>query len=358
VAAQSYGGAISLLDIARPDDHPSYRLLPVPVAHAVFTPDNRSLVAAEWDGGISQWDLRTLHNTRRWLAGTTNTASRLRPLTTALAPDGTKAVTSDSTDSFTVRDLVTGQTTNVPANNTVFDDFLFTENGRFLLAVQNRVTGERSPDPRLKDTAVDVQIFDTFSWQLAGSLAFKTATTFERPTGVFTTGHPNSLVSDIHGVLKLWDVTRIDAPAHTLRSPQNLPALNLWFSSTVSPDRRWFAAGHAGGSVFLWDLQSSQISRVLDGHTHFLRSLAFSPDGTRLATANMGGKPMKLWELEDGEELITLPGEGFAFRGAAFSPDGRFLMARNRNGVLHLWSAPSWSEITPAAAKPASEAEH
>ena len=131
-----------------------------------------------------------------------------------------------------------------------------------------------------------------------------------------------------------------------------------WFSVAVSPNHRWLAAGSGGGSAYLWDLQSSQISRVLGGHTHFLRSVAFSPDGTRLATANMGGKPMKLWELEDGEELITLPGEGFAFRGAAFSPDGRFLVARNRNGVLHLWSAPSWSEIASTAAKHPSEAEN
>jgi hypothetical protein len=41
------------------------------------------------------------------------------------------------------------------------------------------------------------------------------------------------------------------------------------------------------------------------------------------------------------------------FGFVAFSPDGQTLMARNRQGQLHIWSAPSMEEINKAdAAKP------
>jgi WD40 repeat protein len=161
---------------------------------------------------------------------------------------------------------------------------------------------------------------------------------------------PDSVVIDIEGDLQIWDVTKLESPVGTLRAPELVPGW-FWFSTATSPDGRWLAAGHAVGSVSIWNLATSQLTRTLGGHTHFLRALSFSPDGTRLATANMGGKPMKLWELEDGEELLTLPGEGFAFRMAAHSRDGQFLMAYNRDGALHLWSAPSWEEIAAAEAK-------
>ena len=50
------------------------------------------------------------------------------------------------------------------------------------------------------------------------------------------------------------------------------------------------------------------------------------------------------------QEVLTLAGEGTMFRFVAFSPDGQTLMARNNQGQLHIWSAPSLETIEKAEA--------
>ena len=47
----------------------------------------------------------------------------------------------------------------------------------------------------------------------------------------------------------------------------------------------------------------------------------------------------------DFEPLLTLPGSGTLFTSSAMSPDGNTIGARNAQGRLFLWRAPSWAEI-------------
>src|SRR5205085_2061417 len=60
-------------------------------------------------------------------------------------------------------------------------------------------------------------------------------------------------------------------------------------------------------------------------------TLAFTPDGSRLASAHPGdgGAPgeLKIWETASGQELLTLRVPGRSVSGPAFSPDGRRLSA-------------------------------
>jgi WD40 repeat protein len=95
----------------------------------------------------------------------------------------------------------------------------------------------------------------------------------------------------------------------------------------------------------VWDAESGKSLRAVRAHHGILSSLAYSPDGARLATTALdltGGKGrVKLWDAESGTELLSLPGQF----SVAFSPDGRRLAAAaagaiTEPGAVQVWDAP------------------
>ena len=77
------------------------------------------------------------------------------------------------------------------------------------------------------------------------------------------------------------------------------------------------------------------------GHTGYVRSVAFSPDGQRLATGGTGST--KIWDSATGKELLALKGHAGFVRSVAFSPDGQRLASGNEDGSIHLWETMSVS---------------
>src|SRR5262249_59881932 len=86
----------------------------------------------------------------------------------------------------------------------------------------------------------------------------------------------------------------------------------------------------------LWDLSSGLPRSTLRGHTGAFRAVAFSPDGSLLASAADDGM-IKLWDVTEGRELVTLRGHADWVWQVAFSPDGRRLLSGGANGPVKLW---------------------
>lgn len=72
-------------------------------------------------------------------------------------------------------------------------------------------------------------------------------------------------------------------------------------AAVFSSDGRSVLAG-AGKSVVLWDVETGEEQRVFEGHTHALRSIACSPDGTRAVTSSYD-MTVRLWDLATGQQL-------------------------------------------------------
>jgi WD40 repeat protein len=67
-----------------------------------------------------------------------------------------------------------------------------------------------------------------------------------------------------------------------------------------------------------------------------------------LAIGSDGNEAVKLWDLASLQELLTLEGQGSGFGSVTFSPDGNSLASSNSQGILHVWTAPSWAEVAAA----------
>jgi WD40 repeat protein len=95
-------------------------------------------------------------------------------------------------------------------------------------------------------------------------------------------------------------------------------------SVAFSPDGLRLASASYDGTVKVWDSATGQESLTLKGHTGEVNSVTFSPDGQRLASAS-SDQTVKVWDAATGEESLTLKGHTRGVTSVAFSPDGQRL---------------------------------
>jgi WD40 repeat protein len=115
------------------------------------------------------------------------------------------------------------------------------------------------------------------------------------------------------------------------------------FSVAFSPDGRRLASGSADRTLRIWDTATGTQLASLSGHEGPITSLAFSPDGGRVVTGSWD-TTLKVWDVSSprpGEyrELRGLQGHSASVYRVAYSPDGRLILSTSRDQTLRVWDA-------------------
>ena len=76
----------------------------------------------------------------------------------------------------------------------------------------------------------------------------------------------------------------------------------------------------------LWDAATGAALQALEGHTDWVWSVAFSPDGKQVVSESKD-VTVRLWDAATGAPLLTLAGhtDWRSVNSVAFSPDGNLL---------------------------------
>ncbi len=109
-------------------------------------------------------------------------------------------------------------------------------------------------------------------------------------------------------------------------------------SVAFSPNGLRLASASWDGTVKVWSVATGLEVRTFKGHTGLVISVAFSPDGTRLASAS-GDGTVKVWDAATGQEPITLKGHTSVVASVAFSPDGLRLASGAADLTVKVWDA-------------------
>ena len=151
------------------------------------------------------------------------------------------------------------------------------------------------------------------------------------------------LLTVVGGTVKTWEaatgklVLSLDLRTHFVTSV------------AFSPDGKWLAAGTGEvqehrGEIILWDVASGKEIRTIRSQQKGALIVAFSPDGKRLAAGCLEGG-LKLWDPTSGKDVLTFGGRKEGATTLAFSPDGKWLASATGEETVKVWTAATGEEV-------------
>lgn len=271
-----------------------------------FSPDSRWLAAGAPDGRVHLWDATTGHP-ERILEG-----HGRRILTLAFSGDDRWLATGDDAGEVRLWDLASGSARVLAAHAKQVNQLAFSQDGAWLASASEdrtaRVWNVATGEPRV----------------LPGHDEGVTTVAFSPDGKRLVTG------SRDHS-LRFWNLETGQGHRQEAGGAGVLQVL-------YSPNGELVASrSDKDGRVMLWDGRTGEPRdvHVLDGHQGEVLNLAFSPDGTRLASASVDAT-VRVWDVATGESRV-LRGHAGNVGSVAFLPHGQALVSSGQDGTIREW---------------------
>ena len=115
-------------------------------------------------------------------------------------------------------------------------------------------------------------------------------------------------------------------------------------SVAFAPNGATLLIGSIDGTARLWDAATGAEIRRFEGHESSVTSVAFAPNGATLLTGSYDGTA-RLWDAATGAEIRRSEGHEGWVQSVAFAPNGATLLTGGKDGTARLWDAATGAEI-------------
>ncbi|PPQ85244.1 hypothetical protein CVT25_010017 [Psilocybe cyanescens] len=142
--------------------------------------------------------------------------------------------------------------------------------------------------------------------------------------------------------VQLWDVLTGDE-LRVLNGHTNW-VLTVAFSG----DAKQIVSGSYDQSVRIWDVSDpeGENSKVMEGHSNWVLSVAFSSDATRIISGSVD-ESVRVWDALTGTMIMVLNGHTRWVRAVAFSNDGKLAVSGSDDHTVAVWNVSDDSGATP-----------
>jgi len=283
-----------------------------------FSPDGQRIVSGGRDNTVRIWDAKTGAPIGKPLLGHEDAVTSI-----AFSPDGQRIVSSSSDNTVRIWDAKTESILSKSlTSSTDINSESFVTSLAFGPDGQSIVSGSTDGALRVWNAKTGMEIGKASVGNMDIRLAFS-------PDGEFL------VIGDWEGTLPLWNA-KTGKPLHKLLTDNEYKISSVAFS----PDGQHIAASGGGKIVWLWDTKTGKaLHEFLTDYEYGTSSVAFSPNGHHVISG--GGKTVHIWDVKTGAQVgktLTDDAELFDIRSVAFSPDGQLIVTANGDAnTVKIW---------------------